>query len=102
MKVVQTKEELSGLILSHRNEIEKFGVIRIGLFGSFIRGTQNSESDVDILVEFAPTKKNFRNFMNLIFFLEDLLHRKVELITNESLSPYLKPYILKEVEYVLS
>ena len=102
MGIVQTKEELSGLILRHRNRIEKFGVIRIGLFGSFIKGTQSSKSDVDFLIEFDPTKKTFKNFINLAFFLEDLLHRKVELVTTESLSPYLKPYILEEVEYVLS
>jgi predicted nucleotidyltransferase len=46
-------------------------------------------------------KKNFRNFIHLAFFLEDLLNRKVELVTPESLSPYLKPNILKEIEYVL-
>jgi len=102
MEIVQTKEELSSLILRHRNRIKKFGVIRIGLFGSFIKGTQSSKSDVDFLIEFDPTKKTFKNFINLAFFLEDLLHRKVELVTTESLSPYLKPYILEEVEYVLS
>ncbi len=102
MKIVQTKDELSGLIRSHRSEIEKFGVMRIGLFGSFVKDAQSDESDVDMLVEFDPAKKNFRSFMNLAFFLEELFHRKVELITDESLSPYLKPHILKEVEYVLS
>jgi len=102
MGIVQTKEELSGLILRHRNRIEKFGVKRIGLFGSFIKGTQSSKSDVDLLIEFDPTRKTFKNFINLAFFLEDLFHRKVELVTTESLSPYLKPYILEEVEYVLS
>ncbi len=102
MGIVQTKEELLDLIYHHGNDIKKFGVLRVGLFGSFIKGTQSSASDVDLLVEFEPEKKSFRNFINLAFFLEDLLHRKVELVTKESLSPYLKPYILEEVEYVLS
>jgi len=102
MRVVQTKEELLGLILSHKDKIQKFGVTRIGLFGSFIKGQQSEDSDVDLLVDFDPKKKNFRNFINLAFFLEDLLNRKVELVTKESISPYLKPYILEEVEYVLS
>ncbi|MBI5327582.1 MAG: hypothetical protein HZB80_04750 [Deltaproteobacteria bacterium] len=41
-----------------------------------------------------------KDFIHLAFFLEDLLHRKVELVTPESISPYIKPQILKEVEYV--
>lgn len=102
MDSVQTKEELLDILLHHKDEIKNFGVIRIGLFGSFRKGKQNSESDVDLLIQFLPEKKNFRNFMNLAFFLEDLLNRKVELVTVESISPYLKQYILQEVEYVLS
>lgn len=101
MKAVQTKKEVSEILLSHRQEIESFGVKRIGLFGSFAKGKQKSTSDVDFIVEFTQGKKNFRNFINLAFYLEDLLHRKVELITPESLSPYLKPNILKETRYVL-
>ncbi|MBI4687586.1 MAG: nucleotidyltransferase family protein [Nitrospirae bacterium] len=101
MKSVQTKKEVSNILLSHKKEIEEFGVKRIGLFGSFAKGKQKRESDVDLLVEFISGKKNFRNFIYLAFFLEDLLHRKVELVTPESLSPYLKPHILKEIKYVL-
>lgn len=101
MTSIQTKEELFNVLLQHKDTIKSYGVNKIGLFGSFIKGSQNAESDVDLLVEFLPDKKNFRNFINLAFFLEDMLNRKVEIVTAESLSPYLKPYILKEVEYVL-
>jgi len=75
------------------------GVRRLGLFGSFARGEQGADSDVDLLVEFTPGQKTFDNFMQLAFFLEDLFHRRVELVTPESLSPYLRPYIMDEVEY---
>jgi predicted nucleotidyltransferase len=78
-----------------------FGVRRIGLFGSFAHGTQHSDSDIDLLVEFEPEKKTFDNFMNLAFCLEDELGRKVELVTPESLSPYIGPHILQEVEYAV-
>ena len=101
MKTVQTKKEVSSILSSHRQEIESLGVKRIGLFGSFVRGKQKKESDVDLLVEFMRGKKNFKNFINLAYLLEDLFQRKVELVTPESMSPYLKPHILKEVEYVL-
>ena len=72
---------------------------RIGLFGSFVRGQQRPESDIDLLVKFEPGKKTFDFFMELSFFLDDLLQHRVELVTTESLSPYIDPHILKEVEY---
>ncbi len=74
---------------------ERFHVKKIGLFGSFARGDENESSDVDIMVEFEePT---FNNFMNLAFFLEDLFGRRVELVTPDSLSPYIASYVKKEV-----
>ena len=76
------------------------GVKTIGLFGSFARGEANPESDIDILVEFDSGKRTYDNFIDTCFLLEELLGRKVELVTKEALSPYVKPYVLKEVEYV--
>lgn len=52
------------------------------------------------LVEFEPAHKTFDNFIQLSFLLEDLLKRPVELVTSESLGPYLGPYIISEVEDV--
>ena len=74
---------------------ELFQVKRIGLFGSFARGEEKDSSDVDIMVEFE--QQTFDNFMKLAFFLEDLLGRKVELVTPDSLSPYIAPYVKDEV-----
>jgi len=96
---VITKEEVINIISDHQKEIRDLGVRRYGLFGSFIRGQTTEQSDIDILVEFEPGQKTFDNFMELAFFLEDLLGREVDLVTAESLSPYIGPYILKEVEY---
>jgi uncharacterized protein len=98
--MVNTKEEIVQRILIEREQLISFGVSNIGLFGSFVRGEQTSSSDVDILVEFFPEKHTFDNFMELIFLLEELLGRKVEVVTPESLSPYIGPHILKEVERV--
>jgi len=97
---IQMKEEALALIEEHQDQIRALGVRRLGLFGSFVRGRQQAESDVDLLVEFEPDKKTFDNLIQLGFFLEDLLKRRVELVTPESLSPYIGPYILQEVEYV--
>jgi predicted nucleotidyltransferase len=88
--------DIIGILRRRDGEIkERFHVKRIGLFGSFARGDENETSDVDIMVEFEqPT---FDNFMKLAFFLEDLLGKKVELVTPDSLSPYIAPYVKDEV-----
>jgi len=97
---VETKDKVVSLIERHIEDIKAFGVTRLGLFGSFARGESNEASDVDILVEFDPESKTFDNFIHLAFYLEDLLDRRVELMTTDALSPYIGPHILREVEYV--
>lgn len=69
------------ILRRHESEIKsRFHVKRIGLFGSFARGEEKDTSDVDIMVEF-----------------EDVFGRRVELVTPDSLSPYIAPYVKKEV-----
>ncbi len=99
-KIVQTKYDIFSILRESHQHIQALGVKRLGLFGSFVRGEQSKDSDVDILVEFEHGQKTFDHFMELSFLLEDLLHRRVELVTPQSLSPYIGPHILKEVEYV--
>lgn len=84
------------VLKKHKNFIvEKYAVKKIGVFGSYARNEQAVQSDIDILVEFKnPT---FDNFMNLIFYLEDLYGKEIDLITLKSLSPYIAPYVVKEV-----
>jgi len=80
----------------HEREIkEKYGVRRIGVFGSYVRGEQGEKSDIDILVEFD--KPTFDNFINLSLYLEELFGRKVDLVTIKGLSPYISPIVEKEV-----
>ena len=64
------------------------------------RDASDSESDVDLLIEFAPDEKSFDNFMAASFLLEEKLGRSVELVTREALSPHLGPHILEDVEDV--
>ena len=98
---VQTKAQVLSLLQEYQRELHRFGVRRCGVFGSFVRDTGiHDRSDVDILVTFEPDQKTFDNFIYLSFFLEDLFGRAVDLITIESLSPYIGPHILDEVEYV--
>jgi len=94
------KQILFKELAEHTGTIRSFGVERLGVFGSFVRNTMTDQSDVDILVEFSLGTKNFNNIFALHEFLQKLTKRKVEVVTKESLSPYIGPSILKEVEYV--
>ena len=97
---IHTKQDLLEVLFQHGATIKSYGVTSMGIFGSFIKETQTESSDVDLLVDFEPSKKSFDNFMDLSFFLEDLLGRNVELVTTKSLSKFIGPHILKEVQDV--
>jgi len=92
-----TVKEILKVLEKNKEVLKKYGVKRIGLFGSFVRGEQKKGSDIDFLVEFE--NPSFDDFMDLVFYLEDLFGRNVELITNGSISPYIQPYIEKEVSW---
>ncbi|OHD26207.1 MAG: nucleotidyltransferase [Spirochaetes bacterium GWB1_59_5] len=96
---MDSKQEFLELIRSNSQRLRNLGVSRIGLFGSFVRDQVVANSDLDVLVEFETGKKTFDNFMELANFLEDTTARDVDLLTPESLSPYIGPRILEEVEY---
>ena len=100
MVATQNKAQVLLLLRLNHREILQFGIARIGLFGSFVRNEAHEGSDVDIWVEFEKDKKTYKNFIRLTYFLEDLLHREVEVVTPEGVSPFIKPHILKELEYV--
>ncbi len=86
-------------LAKNSGRLKDYGVTRIGLFGSYVRDEAAPDSDVDLLVDIEKDKKTFRNFMQLNYFLEGLLHKKVELVTRQSLSPYIGKHILNTVEY---
>jgi len=85
--MVSTKAEVLEVLDNNKMKLNAFGVRQFSLFGSFLYDQVTSESDVDLLVEFEPDKKTFTNFSNLVFFLEELFGRQVEVVTKESLSP---------------
>ncbi len=88
------------VLKEHENVIkERFGVRKIGLFGSFARGEASDKSDVDILVEFTEGEKTFDNFMELKFYLEELFERDVDLVIETAIKPRLKNYIMREAVY---
>jgi len=80
--------------------VQNFGVEEIVLFGSYARGEENEESDIDILVQFKEGYKTFDNYMDLKFYLEELFGKTVDLVIKSTINPRLKPYILEEAKYV--
>ncbi len=75
----------------------RFGVQRIGLFGSWVRDEATAASDVDLLVEMDPPR--FRAYMDLKFLLEELFEREVDLVLADGLKPRMKPIVLEQVVY---
>ncbi len=73
---------------------------RIGIFGSFARSEQTRSSDVDVLVEFVDGQATFDNFMHLVYFLEDLFCRKVDLLTVKGIDKYIRSRVEREVIWV--
>ena len=82
------------------SQLTAAGVIRLGIFGSYARHETTPESDVDVLVTFRPEQRTFDNLFQVGEALESVFHRRVDLVTEDSLSPHIGPRILKEVKYV--
>ncbi len=99
MKPGFSKDAILQILVEHKQQLAAFGVNQIGLFGSYVRDEASENSDIDLLVDIQKDKKTFNNFLALNYYLEEIFGRKVELITTQSLSPYIGPHILKTVKY---
>jgi uncharacterized protein len=94
------KKDIVEIIRSSKSEMEsRYGVKRLGLFGSYIRGRQRKKSDIDILVTFGRDIDLF-DFLDLREYLESKLNTKVDLVMETALKPAIGKRILAEVEYV--
>ena len=96
-----TRDEAIRRLQTVESEIRRLGVRRLALFGSVLRNEARPDSDVDVLVEFTPAEKTFDRFMALADLLERTLEHPVEVVTTESLSPFIGPHILAEAKDVL-
>ena len=77
----------------------RYGVDRLALFGSTVRDEARADSDIDIFVSFNGPATSERYF-GVQFFLEDLLGRPVDLVTDKALRPELRPFIEREAVHV--
>lgn len=96
-----TKTLILEFLSKHKTEyLEKYGVTKIGLFGSYAREESKESSDVDIAIEMLDEKKSLHTFFSLKRELESAFHTKVDLGIESSLKPIARERILKEIIYV--
>ncbi|WP_230972271.1 nucleotidyltransferase family protein [Archaeoglobus neptunius] len=91
-------KEIIELIRVHKKELEKFGVKKIGIFGSFTRDETSEESDIDIVVEFERGKGTFKNFGGLVEYLENLFGRSVDILTPTGIESIRSDEIKKSIK----
>jgi len=94
---VPSAREILSLLAARRPELVARGVRTLGLFGSFARGNPREDSDVDLLVTLG--RPSFSDYMDIKFFLEDLLQRPVDLVLEGALKPRVRAQVLAEVIY---
>lgn len=92
-----SSKEIFEVLKRNRDLLKKYRVRKIGLFGSHIRNQASSESDIDLIVDFE--EKTFDNYIELSFALENLFNKKVDLLTEGGISPYIFPYIQNEIQW---
>ncbi len=93
------KEQILTLLAAHQDDLDRYGVKSLALFGSVARDDAGADSDIDVLVEFEGPA-TFDGYMELKFYLEDLLGKPVDLVTPKALRSQLRPRIERELVYV--
>jgi predicted nucleotidyltransferase len=95
-----TRAQVLQLLATSKAELaSRFGVTGLALFGSVVRDAARAGSDVDVLVTFDGPATAARYF-GVQFFLEDLLGRPVDLVTEKVLRPELRPFVEREAVHV--
>ncbi|MBI4339692.1 MAG: nucleotidyltransferase family protein [Chloroflexi bacterium] len=94
------RDEVIKLLQSHKEELRKFGVLTLALFGSVVRDEARPDSDVDLLVEFEARRTLF-DYARLERYLEGLLGTKVDLVVRRAVIPELRDIIFREAVNVL-
>ena len=95
-----SRDEILAQLRAHKPVLERrFGIVDLALFGSFARDSATAGSDIDILVRFDGPATSKRYF-GAQFYIEDLLGRSVDLVTDSALRRELRPYVEREAIHV--
>jgi predicted nucleotidyltransferase len=94
-----SKKDIEKILRQNKAILKKYKVNKVGIFGSFATGKTKKKSDVDLLVEFEDVIDLF-DFVHLTDEIQKVLKVKVDLSTPDAIKPYIKPMILREVEWI--
>jgi len=94
------REDIIKFLTEHKSMfVERYGVLKIGLFGSYVRGEARDDSDIDIAVELKKDQIS-DHYFSLLHFLEDALGKKIDLGIISNIKPGIKKYVDREIIYV--
>ena len=98
---MSTIDEIKNNISLEKEKLKTLGISRIGIFGSYIKGLQKPESDIDVLIEITPESNlTLFSLLQLESDLSEKLNTKVDLVIKNDLKPFIARKVLSEVEYV--
>ena len=97
---MKTLQEIESILRDQKPTLrQRFGVLEIGIFGSFVRGEQKDASDLDLLIDFEEPIGLIR-YVGLQNYLSDKVGERVDLVTKSGLKPRIGEHLLREVIYV--
>jgi predicted nucleotidyltransferase len=94
-----TSDQILDFLRQHKQEmLDRFGVTKIGLFGSYARGDARDDSDVDVAIEMSTYSAD--GYFGVLHLLEDSFQKRIDLGIESNFKPLLKSYIMKDIIYV--